>query len=80
MEPLRASVFLVAKHTGWTEEALLEMPDATFQSYLRYALRASGHDVDAERGQLVGDAPPADGLPPELEAGLRAAYARATGG
>lgn len=62
--------------TGWSEEAILAMPDATFAAYLDLALRSRGIDV---KSRIEGDAPPADGLSPDVEAAFREAARRARG-
>lgn len=58
------------------------MPEATFTSYLRLALKARGIDPDAEGGRMVADeAPPIecisiDDLPPESREALLQALGR----
>ena len=56
-------MLLLAKTTGWTEEAILMLPEQAFDSYLADALRAHGVDPDAPPapGEVHGLPQPAPG-------------------
>ena len=67
---------LVAKVTGWSQEALLAMPEPVLGAYLDVALRMHGVDVG---DRVEGEAPPADGqvsLPAEVQAAVDRYLAR----